>query len=111
MEGIYYKVLDKVNRELSLETKLNNYTENYQWQPSLISLSTNELVGVWSSWGEFDNDYEIMAKKVKPNILIGFIDSSNYQHPEGKSTSNFIIHVIDSSKLTGHQYEISFSEM
>lgn len=110
MEGVYYKIYDKVNNELSLETKLNEYNESYQWQPSIISLSTNEFVGVWSSWGELDSDYEIMAKKILPNMVIGFIDSNDYQHPEGKSTSNFIVHVIDSSKLTGHQYEISFTE-
>lgn len=110
MEGVYYKIYDKVNNDLSLETKLNEYTESYQWQPSISTLSTNEFVGVWSSWGELDSDYEVMAKKVLPNMVIGFIDSNDYQHLEGKSTSNFIVHVIDSSKLTGHQYEISFTE-
>ncbi len=109
-EGVYYKILDSLNGEITLETRLNNYTDSYQWQPDLIYLSRDELIGVWASWGQFDNDYDIIAKKVNPSYLYGTIDSNTLIHSKGKSSSNFIVHVVDSSKLTGHNYEITFSD-
>ena len=108
-EGVYYKILDMQDREESLETRMNNYAESYQWQPDLAYLSSNELIGVWSSWGQFEHDYDIIAKKVNPHYLFGAIDSTSFIHSSGKSSSNFIVHVVDSSKLTGHNYEITFS--
>ncbi|MCW8849614.1 MAG: hypothetical protein OQJ81_06495, partial [Melioribacteraceae bacterium] len=109
-EGVYYNILDNLNREISLETRLNTYTDSYQWQPDLIYLTRDEIIGVWASWGQFDNDYDIIAKKVSPSYLYGTIDSNTLIHSKGKSSSNFIVHVVDSSKLTGHNYEITFSD-
>ena len=68
------------------------------------------IIAAWSSWGEFSTDYEIMAKKITPSFLVGVIDSSTLQHSSGTSTSNFIVHVVDSTKLTSNNYQISFSE-
>ena len=108
-EGVYYKLLDDLNREVSLETRLNNYTDSYQWQSEMVNLSSGELVGVWSSWGQFDKDYDIIAKKIEPSYLVGSIDSTTFKHINGKSSSKYIVHVVDSSKLNGHSYEITFS--
>jgi len=109
-EGIYYKALSKNNKEIVLETKINEYTESYQWEPDFTTLNSNEIAAVWSSWGEVGKDYEIVSKKIKPNFLIGEINSTLFEHPTGISTSNFKVHVIDSTKLNGHTYEISFEQ-
>ncbi len=47
---------------------------------------------------------------MSPSFLYGTIDSNDSQHSKGKSSSNFIVHGVDSSKLTGHNYEITFSD-
>lgn len=109
-EGVYYKIMDKQNRVISLEQRINSYTDSYQWEPSIVTTKNNEFIAAWSSWGEYGTDYEIMANKVTPSFLVGIIDSSTLKHSSGTSTSNFIVHVVDSTKLTGHNYEISFTE-
>lgn len=109
-EGVYYKILDKKNRVISLEKRINSYTDSYQWEPSFVTTKNNAFIAAWSSWGELATDYEIMAKKITPNFLVGIIDSTALNHTSGTSTSNFIVHVVDSTKLTGNNYEISFTE-
>lgn len=109
-EGVYYKILDKRNNELVLESRSNQYTESFQWEPDFVTLSSNEFIAVWSSWGEIEKDYEIISKKINPNYLTGKLDSEFFEHPNGISTGQFVIHVMDSSKLNGHTYEITFNE-
>ena len=41
-EGVYYKVLDKKNRVISLEKRINSYTDSYQWEPSIVTSKNNE---------------------------------------------------------------------
>jgi len=109
-EGVYAQTFDADLNKLSFETQVNEYTESYQWEPDFVVLSSEEIIGVWSSWGDLDKDYEIVARKVMPKYLIGMIDSSSYQHIAGTSTSNFYVHVVDSNQLTGHTYEITFGD-
>lgn len=107
-EGIYYKILDKNLTALSFETKINEYTDSYQWEPDFVVTNDNELIVTWSSWGEFD-DYDIMAKTVSPIFPQGIIQSKTVDHTDGASTSRFYVHVIDSTMMTGDNYEISFN--
>lgn len=110
-EGLFYKVLDKNNKELTLENRINSNTNSYQWEPDFIETDLNELVAVWSSYGELNNDYEVMINKFSPEYLIGEIDKTEYIHSNGNSSSNFVVHVMDSTKLTGHIYSIEFQEI
>ncbi|MBU0474966.1 MAG: T9SS type A sorting domain-containing protein [Bacteroidetes bacterium] len=107
-EGVYLQVFDENLNKLSFETKVNDYSDNYQWEPDFISTDNNELLVTWSSWGKYD-DYDIILKKVTPIFPQGVIQSKTVMHTEGNSTSRFYVHVIDSTKLTGNNYEISFN--
>jgi hypothetical protein len=109
-EGIYFKTLSKTNKELSLEKRINENTESFQWEPDFAVQSSGDIISTWSSWGEVGKDYEIMLKKLKPEFLIGKLNENSYLHPYGRSTSNFIVHVIDSTELNGHEYEITFQD-
>lgn len=107
-EGVYLQVFDENLNKLSFETKVNDYSDNYQWEPDFISTDNNELLVTWSSWGKYD-DYDIISKKVAPIFPQGVIKSKTVMHTEGNSTSRFYVHVIDSTKLTGNNYEINFN--
>ena len=106
-EGVYIQVFDYDLNKLSFETKVNDYTDNYQWEPDFIATNNNEYLVTWSSWGEYD-DYDIIAKTITPTFPQGVIQSRTVKHTEGNSTSRFYVHVIDSTKLTGDNYEITF---
>ncbi len=106
-EGVYFQVFDEDLNKLSFETKVNDYTESYQWEPDFIVTNNNELLITWASWGEYD-DYDIIAKKVVPLYPQGVIKSKTVEHTSGNSTSRFYVHVIDSTQLTGDNYEITF---
>jgi hypothetical protein len=109
-EGIYYKTFSDLNKEITLEKRINVSTESFQWEPDILSLQENEMIATWSSWGETGNDYEIMIKKFQPDYLVGVINPEFFDHTGGSSTSEFIVHVVDSVKLNGHSYEITFNE-
>jgi hypothetical protein len=63
-EGVYYCIIDQQNRFVTPETRVNKYTDNYQWEPDIIVNSSNELIFVWSSWGQYLKDYDIIALKL-----------------------------------------------
>jgi len=107
-EGIYCQVFDLALNKISFETLVNTYTDNYQWEPDFIVTNNNKLLVTWSSWGEF-NDYDIIAKQITPIFPQGVIQSKTVLHTNGNSTSRFYVHVIDSTKLTGNNYEINFN--
>ncbi|MCB0748628.1 MAG: T9SS type A sorting domain-containing protein, partial [Ignavibacteriae bacterium] len=109
-EGVYYKIFNDQNKPITLDARLNETTESYQWEPNIITLPTNEILAVWSSWNGVSDDYDVIAKNEMPKYLVGTINSSEYNHSNGNSTSDFIVHVIDSTKLTGDDYEISFAK-
>jgi hypothetical protein len=107
-EGVYAKIYDRSGREKSLETRINLTTENFQWEPVVIGTGENELVVVWSSWGqvEEDKDYEVVARRVK--LDSPFINPKNVTAIAGRTTTEFIVHVLDSSATTGDTYQITF---
>ncbi|MFZ4620209.1 MAG: T9SS type A sorting domain-containing protein [Bacteroidota bacterium] len=110
-EGVYARMYDRNGTPRSLETRVNDYTVNFQWEPDLIVTPSNEMVAVWSCWGKSKTDYDIVAKRFTVAPLQGYFDPSKYEHPSGISTAKFIVHRMDSTKLTGHQYEIRFDSL
>lgn len=113
-EGVYFSLFDSELNKMSFETLLNDYTDSYQWEPDFDfnqMSGENEIVAVWSSWGQFgkENDYDIIAKRFIPYQEQGSIITSSYEHPAGNSTSRIIVHVIDSTALSGDTYKIEFN--
>jgi hypothetical protein len=107
-EGIYARFFDEENGRISFEMEVNNFTANYQWEPDAIAINGDDILVVWASWGIMDKDYEIMAGHITPIYPQGILNPISYAHSDGRSTSGFIVHVTDSTALTGDVYEISF---
>jgi len=107
-EGVYAAFFDSEGKRLSFETRVNDYTENYQWEPDVAAIDSNQLLVVWSSWNQFGRDYDVIAKHLFLSQAQGYLDPEFYQHTGGVTTSRFTVHVIDSTQLTGDQYQISF---
>jgi hypothetical protein len=107
-EGIVAAFVDEYNQRYTFETVVNEYSESFQWEPDFIVTGDNEILVVWSSWNQFGNDYDIIAKKVKLEKPQGVIDPLLNLHPTGTSTAKIVTHVVDSTLLTGHTYRISF---
>ncbi len=110
-EGIFARFFDIENEKNSFELQVNDYTDSFQWEPDMIPVSDNEAIIAWSNWGQFNKDYEIMAKHITPVFPQGYYKAAEYEHPAGKSTMQFKVHVTDSSALTGDTYEISFADI
>ncbi len=110
-EGVFFKVFSKKDlKELSFETRVNDYTESFQWEPDVVSDNNDDLIITYSTWGQFSpNNYDIAAKRVSYVGPQGGITASNYEHVSGVSTSEFIVHIIDSTAITGNKYEVSFN--
>jgi hypothetical protein len=108
-EGIYTSLFDESNKKYSFETQVNDYTDSYQWEPSFIAKSSEELLVVWSSWGQYEKDYEIIGKLIKPEIPQGAINPASYNHTQGRTTSKILVHVVDSSIVNGHTYKINYT--
>ncbi len=106
-EGVYSQMLDSELNKVSFETRVNEYTDSYQWEADFVVTDNNELLVTWSSWGQYD-DYDVMANKVVPESPQAVISASTFGHPEGNSTSRVFVHVMDSTKLTGNQYSVTF---
>jgi hypothetical protein len=64
-EGVYGQNFDRFGRRLGPEFQVNTFTDNYQWEPGVARCDSSEVVVVWSSWGQDNNDYEVYAKRVK----------------------------------------------
>ncbi|MCJ7554615.1 MAG: T9SS type A sorting domain-containing protein [Ignavibacteriaceae bacterium] len=109
-EGIYTKILDGELNEKSFESRLNDVTQNFQWEPSIVALNDDELIAVWSNYDEIEKSYDIIGKRVNPLSREGIISNEGYSHVEGLTTSMFMVNVIDSTEVTGDTYEISFAE-
>lgn len=108
-EGVYCIIMDSELNKVSFETQVNEYTNSYQWEPDFVVTDENQLLVTWASWGQTNNDYEILARRLKPVEPQAVIATKSYLHNEGNSTSRFFVHVIDSTQLTGDTYELSFS--
>jgi hypothetical protein len=110
-EGVYLRIFDQNGVPKCFETKVNDYTQNFQWEPDLICMPSKDMVVVWSCWGKAGKDYDVVAKRFSPTYHHGYFNPSAYEHVAGISTSKFIVHRIDSSKITGHQYELRFDSL
>lgn len=110
-EGVYYCIIDQQNRFVTPETRVNIYTDNYQWEPDFIVNPSNELVFVWSSWGQYLKDYDIIARKIIPDYVFGKISERSVLHTQGKTTSEIKVNVLEPSNVTGNDYEISFDSL
>lgn len=109
-EGIYAKILDSKLNERSFESRINDVTENFQWEPGILAINDDELISVWSDYDESEKNYNIIGKRNKLLTKEGTILESGYTQVEGLSTTSFVVNVIDSTQLTGDTYEISFTE-
>ena len=107
-EGVYTIFLDENNTAYTFETRVNDYTTSYQWEPDFIPTGSDKIRAVWSSWNQYGNDYDIISREVRPNVPYGIFGVSSYSHPSGTGTGKVFVHAVDSTQFTGHQYEISF---
>lgn len=109
-EGIYARIYNIYGRELTFETQLNMTTASFQWEPVAIGGSNEkEIVAVWSSWGQYGHDYEVIGRRFNFASAIGYMNPTTLTHLSGRTTSEFIVHVFDSSAVTGDTYEITFT--
>ncbi len=110
-EGVYVRTFHSDGRPSSLESMVPVYTTNFQWEPDAIAAPDGSLRTVWSTWGKNGMDYDIAARDFIPRRLTGLFPSSFTSHPSGTSSSSIIVHRIDSSAVTGHQYEVQFDSL
>ncbi len=109
-EGVYAQKMHLNGQYRSFETRLNDYTESFQWEPDIYCAPDGQLRAVWSSWGQAQNDYEIVTKGFELPARQGKIKTEAESHPQGRSTSSFKVHVNDSLLLNGHTYLLNFNE-
>ena len=107
-EGIYAQIFSRDLDRVSFETRVNDYTDSFQWEPDLIPGTNNEILVVWSNWGQYDKDYEVVGKRITPFGPQAAILQNTYQHTGGISTTKLAIHVIDSTQITGDTYQVTF---
>lgn len=107
-EGIVAAFIDENNQRYTFETIVNSYSNSFQWEPDFIVTASDEILVTWSSWKQFSNDYDIVAKRIKPEKPQGVINPSFNLHPSGTTTAKIITHVVDSTALIGHTYKVSF---
>lgn len=111
-EGIYAQLFDKFGRNKSFEFRVNDHTENYQWEPGIAFGNENELIVVWSSWDQSaGSDYDIYARRIKPEIPQGRIKDEAINHLQGLSTSKIKVHLVDSTLTTGDLYRVTFNKL
>ncbi len=110
-EGVYAQLFDASGRKTSFETQINTTTSNYQWEPDFVVTGPDELLVVWSSWGQAGQDYQIVARKMSLLQPQGYLNPSGYFHTQGRSTSRIVVHVVDSLALTGSTYQVSFDTL
>ena len=109
-EGIYTQLFDSELNKLSFETQVNQTTEGYQWEPTFITGDNNEILVTWSGWTD-DQDYEIFARRVITTNPQGYIVPNSYNHTAGTSTTAIRVYVLDSTAVTGDDYEVSFTQI
>jgi hypothetical protein len=107
-EGVYLQLFDNGMRRASFETQVNTTTESFQWEPDLITSGAREVTAVWSSWGQSGKDYEIVARRILPTQPVGVVNPATYGHSTGRTTTQLLVHVVDSTAITGHTYEAVF---
>ncbi len=108
-DGVYARTFDLNGKPQSFESKINRYTDNFQWEPDVIAgTEEDDFLVVWSSWAQFGMDYEVMARRIRLDKPLGYFARDQLNHIQGRSTAQFKIHVMDSAALSGDSYEVSF---
>ena len=110
-EGVYATLFDSTGRATSFETRVNETTYGFQWEPDVVSTGAAELLVVWAGWDQTGNDYDIVARRVSPTGPQGYLNPSIYNHFSGRSTTRITVHVTDSTALTGNEYEVRFDSL
>lgn len=111
-EGVYAQLFDKYARKKSFEFRVNDDTENYQWEPEIVFGSKDELIITWASWNQSaGSDYDIYARRIKPEIPQGQIKTNVISHVHGLSTSKIAVHLLDSTSTTGDLYRVTFNKL
>jgi hypothetical protein len=106
-EGVYAQLFDSNFNKISFETRINDVTEGYQWEPVFITKSEDEILVIYSDWDPA-TDYEIVGKQVKLVNPQGSILPNSYGHTSGNSSTRIHVYVVDSMAVTGDNYEVSF---
>jgi len=107
-EGVYTRFFNRRGEAKSFETRINLTKESFQWEPVLVATGEDEIAAVWSAWGQFSDNYDIVGRIFSPPMPMGMLDSEAISNENGISTSEVIVHVMDPSALTGDSYEFSF---
>ncbi|MBD3384612.1 T9SS type A sorting domain-containing protein [candidate division KSB1 bacterium] len=107
-EGVYSRFFNRRGDAKSFETRINLTTESYQWEPVMVATGENEIAAVWSAWGQFSENYDIIGRIFSPPMPMGALDPKAVSNENGLSTSQVIVHVMDHSSLTGDLYQLSF---
>jgi hypothetical protein len=107
-EGVYTRFFDRSGDAKSFETRINLTTESYQWEPVMVATGEDEIAAVWSAWGQFSDNYDIVGRIFSPPMPVGMLDSKSINNENGISTSEVIVHVMEQGALTGDSYELSF---
>ena len=82
----------------------------FQWEPSdPIPVDDGNVICIWSSSSMNDMGYNIFGKMIGPYSTQGVIRPNSYEHISGSSTTEIVVHVIDSLDLTGDNYELTFA--
>jgi len=109
--GVYARKYGPGATRPSFETQVNVFTSSYQWEPDCAPSGTDEIIAVWSSWGQTGKDYDVVARRVVLPPPQGYLSPAGVSHPVGISTTRLKIHVLDSLALTGHTYEAVFDSL
>ncbi|UCF64077.1 MAG: T9SS type A sorting domain-containing protein [bacterium] len=108
-EGVYVKIFQADGRALTFEERVNITTQNFQWEPGVIGGSNNlEVLAVWSGWGQVNNDYEIVGRRMTLDRPVGQMHPNSITPINGRSSSSLTVHVLDSTALTGDTYQVTF---
>jgi len=108
-EGVYIKFFDRDLNATSFETRVNEETQGFQWEPSEpIPKDDGSVICLWSSNDQYNLGYDIFGRVIEPASSEAVINPSSYEHISGMSTTELIVHVIDSMDLTGDDYELTF---
>jgi len=108
-EGVYIKFFDSDFNTASFESRVNEEYMGFQWEPSdPIPIDDGKVICLWSSSDQYDLGYDIFGRVIEPASSEAVINPVSYEHISGASTTELIVHVIDSMALTGDDYELTF---
>ena len=110
-EGVYVRMFDAAGSPVSYETQMNTTAASYQWEPDIVAAGPDAVMAVWSSWGQLGKDFEVVGRKVTARKGMGYLEPSTVGHTAGRSTTQLIVRVIDSTAFTGHTYEAKFDSV